>query len=328
MHFGEVRRSGDVVLQVDDLAKAYDRPLFTDLSFSLPRGRRLGIMGPNGSGKTTLLRILLGEEEPDARHGAARPPGRVRLLRSAPEDAAAPTSRSSAPSGRSPTRTSTEQRMRDLLGRFGLVGDQVYQRVGDLSGGERSRAALARLVALGVNVLVLDEPTNHLDLWACDALEQALLEFEGTVHRRQPRPLFPQPRGRSADRAGRRRPVAGDPRQLRHLRADAGPAEAAAPRRRRKASEERPAEPAAAANDAPPTSRKRKRRFPYRKVEDLEADIAATREHACASWSSCWPRRTCTATATASRRRPRAFEETKAKLQQLYEHWEEAVELN
>ena len=74
-----------------------------------------------------------------------------------------------------------EQAMRDLLGRFGLVGDQVYQQVGKLSGGERSRAALARLVAQGVNVLVLDEPTNHLDLWACDALEQALLEFEGTV---------------------------------------------------------------------------------------------------------------------------------------------------
>src|SRR5205807_7073215 len=74
-----------------------------------------------------------------------------------------------------------EQRMRDLLGRFGLVGDQVYQRVGDLSGGERSRAALARLVAQGVNVLVLDEPTNHLDLWACDSLEQALKEFDGTA---------------------------------------------------------------------------------------------------------------------------------------------------
>src|SRR5207244_11987492 len=74
-----------------------------------------------------------------------------------------------------------EQTMRNLLGRLRLTGDQVYQRVGDLSGGERSRAALARLVALGVNVLVLDEPTNHLDLWACDALEQALLEFEGTV---------------------------------------------------------------------------------------------------------------------------------------------------
>src|SRR5439155_5186830 len=73
-----------------------------------------------------------------------------------------------------------EQGMRALLGRFGLLGDQVYQRVGELSGGEKSRAALARLVAEGVNVLVLDEPTNHLDLWACEALEQALLEFDGT----------------------------------------------------------------------------------------------------------------------------------------------------
>src|SRR6202166_2835681 len=74
-----------------------------------------------------------------------------------------------------------EQQMRDLLSRFGLVGERIVQRVGDLSGGERSRAALARLVAQGVNVLVLDEPTNHLDLWACEALEQALLAFDGTV---------------------------------------------------------------------------------------------------------------------------------------------------
>src|SRR5207245_5252277 len=84
-------------------------------------------------------------------------------------------------SHQSPLTNVTEQQMRDLLGRFGLVGDQVYQRVGDLSGGERSRAALARLVSQGVNGLVLDEPTNHLDLWACDALEQALLNFEGTA---------------------------------------------------------------------------------------------------------------------------------------------------
>src|SRR5262249_9125482 len=65
MHFGDRRRTGDVVLSVSEIAKAYDRPLFSDLSFTLERGRRLGILGPNGSGKTTLLRVLMGEEEPD-----------------------------------------------------------------------------------------------------------------------------------------------------------------------------------------------------------------------------------------------------------------------
>src|SRR5262249_51807547 len=66
MHFGTVRRAGDVGLHVEDLAKSYDRPLVTGVAFDLPRGRRMGILGPNGSGKTTLLRVLLGEEEPDA----------------------------------------------------------------------------------------------------------------------------------------------------------------------------------------------------------------------------------------------------------------------
>src|SRR5205807_8143165 len=176
----EVRRSGDVVPQADDLTTAYDRPLFKDLSFTLQRGRRLGIMGPNGSGKTTLLRVIMGEEKPDA--------GRVQRghlvefgyydqhLKSLPEDQTV--LRAVWPD---PDPSITEQSMRNLLGRFGLTGEQVYQRVGDLSGGERSRAALARLVVLGVNVLVLDEPTNHLDLWACEALEQALQAFEGTI---------------------------------------------------------------------------------------------------------------------------------------------------
>src|SRR5262249_41004983 len=160
-------------------AKSFDRPLFKELSFQLKRGQRLGIMGPNGCGKTTLLKILLGDETPD--EGEARIGHLVEFgyydqhLKTLADDK--PVIRAV---WKADDKNATEQQMRDLLGLSGLVGDQVYQNVGALGGGERSRAALARLVALGVNVLILDEPTNHLDLWACDALEQALLQFEGT----------------------------------------------------------------------------------------------------------------------------------------------------
>ena len=140
MHFGEVDRTGDVVLEVRGLAKAYDRPLFAGLDFSLLRGRQLGIMGPNGSGKTTLLRILMGEEKPDS--GTVERGHLVRFgyydqhLKSLPEDATV--IRAVWPQENPAVE---EQQMRDLLGRFGLSGEQAYQRVGELSGGERSRAA-------------------------------------------------------------------------------------------------------------------------------------------------------------------------------------------
>src|SRR5262249_33370027 len=180
MHFGEVRRTGDVVLQVDGLSKAYDASLFSDLTFSVKRGQRVGIMGPNGCGKTTLLKILLGQEKAD--QGAVQLGHLVEFgyydqhLKAL--DGAKTVIRAVWPHEDS---EATEQAMRDLLGRFGLTGEQVYQTVDKLSGGERSRAALAKLVADGVNVLILDEPPNHPDLWACDALEQAMLDFDGTA---------------------------------------------------------------------------------------------------------------------------------------------------
>jgi ATP-binding cassette subfamily F protein 3 len=321
MHFREVRRSGDVVLEVDDLAKAYDRPLFSGLSFNLPRGRRLGIMGPNGSGKTTLLRILLGEEQPDA--GAARRGHLVEFgyydqhLRSLPEDQ--PVIRAVWPEGDPET---TEQGMRDLLGRFGLDGDQVNQRVGDLSGGERSRAALARLVSLGVNVLVLDEPTNHLDLWARDSLEQALAAFEGTAIVVSHDRYF---LNRVVDQLivlegdGTSRVLSGNYDTYELMRA----AWQAAQGERK---EERPAKataPAAAAATRP----KRKRRFPYRKVEDLEGEIA-TGETRLRELEELLASPDLYRDGERVKETMRGFEETKAKLQQLYEHWEEAVELN
>jgi ATP-binding cassette subfamily F protein 3 len=320
MHFGEARRTGDVVLQGEALSKAYDRPLFSDLSFSLERGRRLGILGPNGSGKTTLLRVLMGDEKPD--HGEVH---RGHLVQFGYYDqhlqtlaADQPVIKAVWPDG---DPEHTEQRMRDLLGRFGLMGDQVYQRVGDLSGGERSRAALARLVALGVNVLVLDEPTNHLDLWACDALEQALLEFEGTLIVVSHDRYF---LNRVVDMlivldgAGRAQVIYGNYDTYERMRALGAGENLKKSDKESKREAREQAKPAASA--------KRKRRFPYRKMEELETDITSAesrlRELELQLASPDLYRdgdRVKVAT--------REFEETKSRLQQLYEHWEEAVEL-
>jgi ATP-binding cassette subfamily F protein 3 len=323
MHFGEVRRSGDVVIQADQLNKAYDRPLFQDLSFTLQRGKRFGIMGPNGSGKTTLLRVIMGEEPADS--GAAQVGHLVEFgyydqqLKTLPSDQ--PVIRAVWPE---PDPDIDEQKMRNLLGRFGLVGDQVYQQVGALSGGEKSRAALARLVALGVNVLVLDEPTNHLDLWACDALEQALLEFDGTVIVVSHDRYF---LNRVADQLlvlvgdGTVQVIHGNYDTYELMRAQRGEDKETGRQGDRETRKPERGSP-------PPALRqKRKRRFPYRKVDDLETDIAGAETRL---------REVETLLASADLYRDgdkvketmRAFEETKEQLKQLYEHWEEAVELN
>jgi ATP-binding cassette subfamily F protein 3 len=323
MHFGDVRRSGDLVLQVEDLRKAYGpKVLFKDLSFSLPRGKRLGIMGPNGSGKTTLLRVLLGEEPADS--GTVRTGHLVEYgyydqqLQTLPADK--PVIRAVWPEADPDT---VEQGMRDLLGRFGLVGDQVNQRVGELSGGEKSRAALAKLVAQGVNVLVLDEPTNHLDLWACDALEHALLEFEGTcivvshdryfLNRVTDLLLV-------LDGQGGVQVIFGNYDTYEMMRAQQAEAAAGAPKKA-----DKKAAPARAAGGSA-KKEKRKRKFPFRKVEDIEADIAIAEEEV-AELEELMASPDLYRDGDRVKETTKAFEATKAKLAQLYEHWEEASEL-
>jgi ATP-binding cassette subfamily F protein 3 len=323
MHFGSVRRSGDLVLQVEDLHKAYGpKVLFRDLSFSLPRGKRLGIMGPNGSGKTTLLRVLLGQESADG--GTARTGHLVEYgyydqqLQTLPADK--PVIRAVWPESDPDT---VEQGMRDLLGRFGLMGDQVYQKVGELSGGEKSRAALAKLVAQGVNVLVLDEPTNHLDLWACDALEQALLEFEGTCIVVSHDRYF---LNRVADLLlvldgqGNVQVIHGNYDTYEIMRAQQ--AEAAAGTARKL--EKKQTAPRAVSGSG--KKEKRKRKFPYRKVEDIEADIAVAEEEL-AELEQLMASPDLYRDGDRVKETTKAFEATKAQLAQLYEHWEEASEL-
>jgi ATP-binding cassette subfamily F protein 3 len=324
MHFGAVGRSGDVVLEVEGLAKSYDVPLFKDLTFSLHRGQRLGILGANGSGKTTLLRLLMGEEEPD--RGSVKRGHLVQFgyydqhLKILADDL--PVNRAVLPEE---MKEAKDQDVRNLLARFGLTGEVFSQRVGELSGGERSRVALARLVASGANVLVLDEPTNHLDLWACDALEQALLDFEGTTivvsHDR-----FFLNRVASLvialEEGGSARVVFGNYDDYERLRRQE--LEAARQLASRQALPELPGEQA---KPSPPKLNRRKRRFPYRKVQDLEADIAAA-EARLREVERLLASPELYRDGDRVKETTRAFAEVKACLQQLYEHWEEAVELS
>ena len=278
-------------------------------------------MGPNGSGKTTLLRILLGEEEPTrARSSAATwssSATTISTCKALPDDK--PVIRAVWPE---PDPEIDEQRMRRPAGplrpdgRPGLpAGRQAVRRraqpggAGPAGGPGRQRAGARRA----------DQPPRPLGLRRPGA---GAAGVRGDGHRRQPRPLFPQPRRRSADRAGRRRPGPGDPRQLRHLRAHAGLA-----RRRRQPRKKGREAVESAARAAAAKAAKRKRRFPYRKTEEIEADIAAT-ETQLRELEQLLASPDLYRDGDKVKETTKAFEETKATLAQLYEHWEEAVELN
>ena len=179
--FPEPRRSARVVVEFDEATAAYgDQIVLTDVSFVIERGRKVALVGPNGAGKTTLLKLLLGEL--DATQGTARIGNKVDYARFAQHLTEV------LDLGRSVLQEFTasigepgDRNLRTVLGGFGFRGDQVDQKVGDLSGGEQTRLALAITMANPVNLLILDEPTNHLDLPSCDHLEDALNAYPGTL---------------------------------------------------------------------------------------------------------------------------------------------------
>jgi ATP-binding cassette ChvD family protein len=175
-------RLGDVVIQVEGLRKAYgDRLLIDNLSFSLPAGGIVGIIGPNGAGKTTLFRMLTGVEKPDA--GEIRIGPTVKLAyvdqsRQALNDKNTVFQEISG--GLDVIKVGNyETPSRSYVGRFNFKGTQQQQLIGELSGGERNRVHLAKVLKSGGNVLLLDEPTNDLDIETLRALEEGLLAFPG-----------------------------------------------------------------------------------------------------------------------------------------------------
>ncbi len=175
-------RLGDLVVEAEGLQKAFgDRLLYKDLSFNLPKGGIVGIIGPNGAGKTTLFRMLTGEQQPDAgelRIGETVKIAAVDQSRDALNDDN--TVWQEISDGQDIITVGNYQtQSRAYCSRFNFRGSDQQKKVGDLSGGERNRVHLAKLLKAGGNVLLLDEPTNDLDVETLRALEEALLAFPG-----------------------------------------------------------------------------------------------------------------------------------------------------
>ncbi|MDQ1639084.1 MAG: ATP-binding cassette, subfamily er 3 [Pyrinomonadaceae bacterium] len=176
-----IERAGNHVLTVEDTAVGYgENVLAKDISFILRRGECLGIIGPNGSGKTTFLKTIL--KKLPSLSGEIRWGSKVEIGYYAQQlddlddrNEIIMELRRVAPS------SATAGELRTFLAKFLFTGDDVYKRVRDLSGGEKGRLALAKLIYSRVNVLVLDEPTNHLDIPSREALEEALDAYEGTI---------------------------------------------------------------------------------------------------------------------------------------------------
>jgi ATP-binding cassette, subfamily F, member 3 len=177
---GEVVRSGQLVMDAQDMCMGYDNlPLYNNVSFSVDRGERVGIIGPNGSGKTTLLKQLADRLGAGTGTVAFGPKVTMGYYDQQHEDSTA-THDILTEFEKLYPKISREE-LRTFMGKFLFTGQSVFKAINTLSGGERSRIAIAKLILSNANLLLLDEPTNHLDILSREALEDALTHFQGTI---------------------------------------------------------------------------------------------------------------------------------------------------
>ena len=177
----EAGRIGREVVRLSELSKKYgERTLFSHLNAVIERDDRFGLVGPNGTGKTTIVRILLGEETPTS--GTLSWGNNVRYAYfSQHASDALDTTRTVLESLMDAAEGYTETMSRNYLARFLFTGDDVHKKIVMLSGGEKNKLALARMLLEPCNLLILDEPTNHLDIESCETLTEMLENYQGTL---------------------------------------------------------------------------------------------------------------------------------------------------